>query len=701
MSDLEQTGVLFAESRDNLARAEKIARLGHITFEQATGQCTWSDGACRIMGRPGDDIVPTLDGILELLHADDRAALREHHRQVMAGHEPPHKTLRAVRDGGQLVYIEFWSMPLRDRDGAVVGLFHTLQDTTERRHNEAALARACQQLIEKQYAIDQAVIVGITDVRGTITHVNDMFCRISGYSREELLGNNHRLLVSGTHSKHFFRTMYRRIARGGVWRGEICNRAKNGSLYWVDTTIVPQLGLNGKPVAYSSFRVDITARKMAETKISYMASHDALTGLGNRALLNQKLSEAIERSRLSGKSFAVFLLDLDGFKHINDTLGHAAGDAVLKEIAQRLTSTLPEADFLARLGGDEFAIVQCRQEDQHEAAIALAVRLLEVVAAPFNVDNHDVMMGTSIGIAIGPEDGVVPGDLLQKADLALYEVKANGRNSFCFFDEEMSKDSVARLRLVNEMRAALDRDEFELHYQLVFDVATCRACGVEALARWRHPVAGLMPPDHFIPLAEECALIEPLGAWILERACKDAAVWPEHIKVAINLSAAQFRSGRLLDVILCALVESRLPPERLEFEITESVLLQNAEGNRAVLQQLKNIGVSIVLDDFGTGYSSLSYLTTFPFDKIKIDKSFTQGLTRRADCAAIVASVLTLARGLDIAVTAEGIETHEQFELLKAAGVHQVQGYLFGGPCPLPQLRFSGQHWQGQIIEAA
>jgi diguanylate cyclase (GGDEF)-like protein len=551
------------------------------------------------------------------------------------------------------------------------GWVATHEDITEAKRTDEALSRANQELIEKQYAIDQAVIVAVTDVKGHITYANDGFIRISGY------------------------------ARGEVWRGEVCNKAKDGSLYWVDTTIVPQLGLDGKPIAYMAIRIDITARKLAEAKISYMAEHDSLTGLGNRAVLNKKLGEALVRLRQHQETFAVLLLDLDGFKHVNDSLGHAAGDELLKELAGRLSSSLSETDVLARLGGDEFAIIQGSEKNQREAAIALAVRLLEIVATPFKLDGHDVTIGTSIGIAFAPDDGASPGELLKKSDLALYRVKSEGRHNFRFFEDEMSKDATVRVGLLNDLRAALSRDEFELHYQPIFDAKTRRPCGVEALVRWRHPVQGLLSPDRFIPLAEETGLMEPIGEWILEKACADAASWPDDIKIAVNLSAVQFRSGKLFDVILCALVESGLPPERLELEITESVLMQNTESYGAIIQQLKNIGISIVLDDFGTGYSSLSYLAIFPFDKIKIDKSFTQGLTNRADCAAIVASVLTLARGLDITVTAEGVETKQQFELLRMAGAHQVQGYLFARPLPMAELSFPALELKGQAVEAA
>lgn len=581
------------------------------------------------------------------------------------------------------------------------GLIEVHRDITDARLAEARAEAARQELIEKQYAIDQAVIVAVTDLRGAITYANDNFCKISGYSRAELLGQDHRILNSHMHSKKFFREMYRCIANGGVWRGELCNKAKSGSLYWVDTVITPQLGVNGKPIAYMAIRVDITARKRAEAQIAHAATHDALTGLANRAALLERMNEVLVQMQQQRGTLTVHMLDLDGFKQVNDTLGHAAGDSLLKELAHRLKSSLRQTDIVARLGGDEFAVIQTDAADQREDAIELAVRMLELVAMPFDLDGQEVCIGTSIGIALAPANGIDAAELLKKADLALYRVKSEGRNSFSFFDEDLSANAMARLQLVKDMRAALSRNEFELHYQPLFDTRTSRLCGMEALVRWRHPVAGLLYPDRFIGIAEETGLMEPLGRWILQTACADAVSWPESIKVAVNLSAGQFRSGALFDVILCALVESGLPPERLELEITESLLLQGKESNVLVIQQLKNIGITIALDDFGTGYASLSYLLLFPFDKIKIDKSFTQGLLTRTDCIAVVASILTLARGLDIAVTAEGVETGPQLELLRSQGVDYVQGYLLGRPRPLAELDFSALELIVRADEAA
>jgi predicted signal transduction protein with EAL and GGDEF domain len=356
---------------------------------------------------------------------------------------------------------------------------------------------------------------------------------------------------------------------------------------------------------------------------------------------------------------------------------------------------------LARLGGDEFAIIQTDETDQREAATALANRLIEIITEPYDIDGNNVTVGTSIGIALAPADGVDPTELLKRADMALYRAKSEGRNGYCFFDPQMTTDADARHRLENDLRGAILRDEVVIHYQPIIDVNTRKPSGMEALVRWCHPTKGVIFPDQFIPLAEDTGLIVLLGERVLQKACADAATWPSHIKVAVNLSPVQFRKGKVLDVILCALVESGLPPERLELEITETVLLDNGADHLAILHQLKNLGVSMALDDFGTGYSSLSYLTMFPFDKIKIDKSFTQNLTKRADYAAIVSSVLNLAGSLDVATVAEGVETEQQFELLRSTGVNFVQGHLFGRPRPASEVDFNRVCSDGDVERAA
>lgn len=441
---------------------------------------------------------------------------------------------------------------------------------------------------------------------------------------------------------------------------------------------------------------DITERQRAADQIAKMARHDALTGLANRVLFLEA-SEAASVAMESGLGFFnILLLDLDRFKNINDSLGHAAGDTLLREVSQRLKRSIRTADVLARLGGDEFAIVQGaprdsegqheEQNEQIEGAIVLANRILDAFNDPFELDGRKVFVGTSIGIALAPRDGCDPEELLKKADLALYETKSNGRNGYSFFNPQMTAVANERHQLEADMRAGLARDEFELHYQPIVDVRSREIAGMEALVRWRHPQHGLMLPNRFIPVAEDTELIVPLGERLIHRACRDAVSWPDHVKLAINLSAIQFRKGNLLDVILCALVDSGLSPDRLEVEITETVLLEKEAEHISTLYQLKNIGVSVALDDFGTGYSSLSYLKMFPFDKIKIDRSFTEDIEKRADCASIVCSVIGLGRSLNMITTAEGVETEEQYSLIRAAGVTLAQGHLFGMPRPVAEL---------------
>jgi diguanylate cyclase (GGDEF)-like protein len=431
---------------------------------------------------------------------------------------------------------------------------------------------------------------------------------------------------------------------------------------------------------------DITERRRAEKEIIHLARHDPLTGLANRAEFNAKLEEATKRLKRNGGAVTVMMLDLDKFKAVNDRLGHPAGDQLLVEVAQRLKSSVRETDVLARLGGDEFAIIQESAAHQHEGAVALSLRIIHAITQPFDLGGQQASVGTSIGIVLAPEHGADPEELLQRADLALYNVKAGGRNDFRIFRPEMLEAVHSQQSAESELRDAIAGDEFKLHYQPQVDAKTRLLCGYEALIRWQHPTNGLVPPADFILLAESTGLIVPLGEWVLQQACKDAALWPANIKVAVNISAVQFKKGNLFDVILCALVESGLAPQRLELEITETALLENQGAHLAAIRQLKNLGISLALDDFGTGHSSINYLTVFPFDKIKIDKSFTEGVLKRRDYKAVVASTLALAQGLGTATTAEGVETEEQFDYMREAGVDLVQGYLFGQPVPASEL---------------
>lgn len=463
--------------------------------------------------------------------------------------------------------------------------------------------------------------------------------------------------------------------------GHILNELRDGRVIAISRRPLP----DGGSVAIHQ---DITAQKRAEEKILHLAHYDSLTELANRVLFLEEVNKAAAKCRMSGDRFAVQLLDLDRFKDVNDSLGHAVGDFLLREVAARVRSCVGRNDVVARLGGDEFAVLQIISGTDLDEVTLLVTKLLEAIAQPFNISSHQLMIETSVGVALAPVHGLDGDELVKKADLALYRAKFEGRNAWRLFEDAMERDAQSRLALAMDLRNAVLGEEFELHYQPVFSSLGEAMVGVEALVRWKNAKRGSISPHEFIPLAEETGVIIPLGRWILQQACRDAAGWPSHLRVAVNLSPVQFRNGDLVDCVRQALARAGIPANRLELEITESVLLGNNVENLQVLHQLRRLGIAIVLDDFGTGYSSMGYLLSFPFDKIKIDRKFVSELTHRNDCAAIVNAISGLARSLNIATTAEGVESYEQLVLLRAAGCTFAQGYLFGHPCPKSELTF-------------
>ncbi len=427
--------------------------------------------------------------------------------------------------------------------------------------------------------------------------------------------------------------------------------------------------------------MDITERKRAEARLAFMAQHDGLTGLPNRNLLRQQMDEILLHTRRSAEKVAVLVLGLDNFKAVNDTLGHGIGDKLLRGVAKRLRSTLREEDPLARLNSDEFAIVQSgltRPED----AVVLAKRLLEAIADPYLLDGHSVVIGASIGIAMAPGDGDESEKLLKSADMALSRAKNDSRGTFSFFEAEMDARAQGRRKIELDLRDAIQNDVLRPYYQPLIDLSTGRITGFEALVRWPDSERGMISPAEFIPVAEETGLINALGGLMLRRACADAALWPDDVRVAVNLSPLQFRNGNLLSMVTEALKQSGLPAKRLELEITETLLLEKSSQVLATLHALRALGVRISMDDFGTGYSSLSYLRSFPFDKIKIDQSFVRGLGGNRDAQAIVRSIVSLGKGLGVIITAEGVETEAELSCLRAEGCHEGQGFLFSRARP-------------------
>jgi diguanylate cyclase (GGDEF)-like protein len=425
---------------------------------------------------------------------------------------------------------------------------------------------------------------------------------------------------------------------------------------------------------------DVTEQRRIEARVRHLARHDALTDLPNRVLLREEM-EKLEARIQRQENVAVLCLDLDHFKAVNDTLGHGIGDQVLVTVAKRLRECSRETDIVARLGGDEFAILVHSLEGPGGAA-TIADRIVRSIAQPMELDGHHISIGTSIGIAIAPFDGSDAEMLLKNADLALYRAKSEGRGNYHFFEKGMDEALQHRRMLEQGLKVALARNEFRLMYQPLLSLVDNRVCCLEALLRWDHPERGLISPTEFIPIAEETGVINSLGEWVLKEACKTAATWPEHVRIAVNLSAVQFKSRNLVDHVTTALNEAGLSPKRLELEVTESLLLAETELTLQTLHRLRELGVRISMDDFGTGYSSLSYLRSFPFDKIKIDRSFMDGIGPREDSLAIIKAVIGLGQSLGMSTTAEGIETEEQLAAVRAQGCNEVQGFLFSPPLP-------------------
>ncbi|MGT2440634.1 EAL domain-containing protein [Bradyrhizobium betae] len=578
-------------------------------------------------------------------------------------HEPGKRHEQTLSDG-RVILIE----ERRTDDGGVVGL---RVDITELKQREASF-----RLLFDGNPVPM-IVCALDDER--ILGVNDAAVAHYGYSRAEFERLKIRSLQAFDSEAPWTidRSSDEQAAR--TWK----HVKADGAL--IDLAIYSRELTYAERPAVLLALMDITERKRAEARLAFMAQHDGLTGLPNRNLLRQQVDEMLAHMRRSSDKVALLMLGLDNFRAVNDTLGHGIGDKLLRGVAKRLRSTLREDDALARLNSDEFAIVQSgltRPED----AVILAKRLLEAIADPYLLDGHSVVIGASIGIAMAPGDGDDSEKLLKSADMALSRAKADARGTFAFFEAALDAKAQSRRKIEVELRDAIQNDVLRPYYQPLIDLTSGRITGFEALVRWPHAERGMVSPAEFIPVAEETGLINPLGGLMLRRACLDAATWPDDVRVAVNLSPLQFRSGNLLSVVTDALKHSGLPPRRLELEITETLLLEKSAQVLATLHALRALGVRISMDDFGTGYSSLSYLRSFPFDKIKIDQSFVRDLGANREAQAIIRSIVSLGKGLGVTITAEGVETEAELSCLRAEGCDEGQGFLFSKARPNAEI---------------
>lgn len=555
-----------------------------------------------------------------------------------------------------------------------------------RADTDAALADSEHRLeLARQVFDSTQEAILMTDANARIVAVNPAFEEITGYAESEVLGRSPAMLRSGRHDKGFYNAMWECLEKEGQWRGEVWNRRKNGEIYPERTSLSVVRDDEGTITAYVSVSTDLSALKAAHHQLDFLANHDALTLLPNRSLFNDRVQQALAAARQDASQVALLLFNVDRLSRINDSLGHGAGDAVLREVARRASEVAGPTNTVARLSGDEFVLLLTGFDDTDDV-IYCAQRLIDAVALPHLVGEHDVVVTGSVGISIYPRDGDTPGDLLKAADAALTLVKDAGRNGFRFFKGEMNAEALRWLALETRLRRAIERDELSLHYQPQVSRIDGRLVGMEALLRWRSEEIGNVSPSDFIPLAEDTGLIHPIGEWVVRQACFQNKAWQNAglapVRVAVNVSASQFKAGSVAHVVRAALADSGLAPCWLEVELTESVMLGDSSAAEAQMAELRALGVSLSLDDFGTGYSSLGYLSRFPLDKLKIDQTFVRNIATEQRSAAIAQATIALAQGLSLAVVAEGVETIVQRDFLGTLGCDVLQGYLYGRPMP-------------------
>ncbi|MDD4865234.1 MAG: EAL domain-containing protein [Alishewanella agri] len=681
----QQVAARTADLQTQLARHRSFivaSNTGSWEFDPELQQLTCSPEYFFMLGYQSQDIPATtpqdLDTVwTDLLHPSDRQAASQAFADYLASpqQELYQNHFRMRHKDGHWVWILSRGRTIVTEQGKrlTVGTHIDISDRKESELKLQLLARLFEQSSEGLL---------ITNAQQQVVMVNQAFCNISGYRPEEVVGKDPKLLSSGKHNKAFYQKMWQAIQQQGVWKGEIWNRRKDGTIYpeWLSISKID--GPEPGEIYYVGLFSDITQYKEDEAQIRFLAQYDALTSLPNRALLMDRTEQALAIAKAQQQPLALLFIDVDRFKQINDSLGHQIGDQLLIQIAKRLATLCRPADTLCRLSSDEFVLL--RPDTNAEQAAQLAEQILPLMLTPYQVSGHELVLSASIGLALYPEDGCSFLDLYRHADIAMYRAKESGRNTYCFFTSEMQRYHARHLMLENALRRAIDLNELHLVYQPQFSLLEQRLIGFEALLRWQHPEQGFISPAEFIPLAERSGLVIPLGEWVLRTALAERATWqqlvPSDLTVAINLSPLQFRQPGLLNLITTQLEALSLPAAALELEITESAMVEDPAQAASLLEAFCQHGLRIAVDDFGTGYSSLSYLKRFALHKLKIDQSFVRDLLVDPDDRAIVKAIISMATSLDLQTIAEGVETAEQQALLQQLGCQAIQGYHYGKP---------------------
>lgn len=671
--------LLLAGNEERLRLALDATRDGLWDWDVPQRRVFFSEGYAALLGLTPQALGDTREDWAERLHPDDRE--RALQALGVEGNEDHYENIYRMRHAdGSYRWIHSRGRLLRDETGEPQRFLGIASDITQQRANDDSLRQAAAVFDATQ----EGVLV--TDPQQRIVHVNPAFSRITGYSADEVLGQHPNLLKSGRHDKTFYQSLWHALQNRGAWSGEVWNRRKSGEIYpqWQCIRVIHDE--QGRISHYVAVFSDITALKRSQRELDYLAHHDPLSNLPNRLLFTERIAHALERSTGEQLRGAVLLIDLDHFKHINESLGHNVGDLLLKEVGDRLQQDLPGGSTLARLGGDEFGLL-CENCAEAPQAAELAQRLLRCLESPFRLDGHELYIGASIGISLFPEDADSVEQILRNADSALFKAKSSGREGYAFYVQELTDYARQRVELASSLRHALDNHELRVYYQPLHDLHDGRQVGMEALVRWQHPQRGLVPPGEFIPIAEDNGLIGAIDAWVLEQACRQMVRWNAEGSalhfVAVNISSRLFSRGELDLKVAQVLAETGLNPAQLELEVTESAVMEDPTAAQVLLTRLRALGIRLAIDDFGTGYSSLARLKRLPVDKLKLDQSFVRGLPSDPEDAAIARAVIALGHSLDLKILAEGIEQQEQADFLRELGCDYGQGYYFGRPQPV------------------